>query len=76
MDELWSGIIFIIILPLSVLSSDRISGKTFTINGKAPQKGEIFKNPDLGNTLDKIAHPGRDIFYKGEIARTIDAYVI
>jgi gamma-glutamyltranspeptidase/glutathione hydrolase len=43
--------------------------------GKAPAKGEIFKNPYLANTLEMIAEGGRDAFYKGEIARTIDAFM-
>lgn len=43
--------------------------------GKAPGKGEIFKNPYLANTLDNIAEGGRDAFYKGEIARTIATFM-
>ncbi len=42
--------------------------------GHAPEQGEIFKNPDLANTLAAIARGGRDVFYNGEIAREIDAY--
>lgn len=49
--------------------------ETFMPNGRAPRKGEIFKNPNLANTLEKIARGGRDVFYKGEIARTIDAFM-
>jgi len=49
--------------------------ETFMPNGRAPRKGEIFKNPRLANTLEKIANGGRDVFYKGEIARTIDAFM-
>ncbi|TFH28241.1 MAG: gamma-glutamyltransferase, partial [Bacteroidia bacterium] len=43
--------------------------------GKAPAKGEIFKNLYLANTLELIAQRGRDVFYKGEIARIIDAFM-
>lgn len=49
--------------------------QTFLINGKPPQKGDIFKNPGLAATYEKIATGGRDAFYKGDIARIIDAYM-
>ena len=48
---------------------------SFTINGKAPAKGEMFKNPALANTLKKIATGGRDAFYKGEIAVEVDRFM-
>jgi len=44
-------------------------------SGKAPQKGEIFRNPYLANTLELIAQNGRDVFYRGEIAEKIVAYI-
>lgn len=44
-------------------------------NGKAPAKGEIFHNPYLAATLEKIASGGRDAFYKGEIAQKIVDYM-
>jgi gamma-glutamyltranspeptidase / glutathione hydrolase len=48
---------------------------TFTINGKAPAKGEMFKNPALASTLKKLAKQGRDVFYNGEIAVEIDRFM-
>lgn len=49
--------------------------ETYMPNGRPPAKGEVFKNPDLSSTYEKIANGGRDAFYKGEIAKTIDAYM-
>lgn len=49
--------------------------ETFMPNGKMPQKGDIFKNPQLANTYEKIAKGGRDAFYKGDIAKTIARYI-
>jgi len=48
---------------------------TFTVNGKAPRKGQIFKNPELASTLSQIATDGRDAFYKGDIAKKIDTFM-
>lgn len=44
-------------------------------DGHAPEKGEVFKNPYLANTLEKIAKGGRDAFYKGDIAQTIGKFM-
>ena len=43
-------------------------------DGKGPAAGQVFRNPDLARTFRLIAEGGRDAFYEGEIARTIDAY--
>lgn len=43
--------------------------------GKSPSKGEIFRNPLLANTLEKIVKGGRNEFYRGSIARDIDAFM-
>jgi gamma-glutamyltranspeptidase/glutathione hydrolase len=49
--------------------------ETYMPGGKSPAKGEIFKNPDLANTLSKIASGGKNEFYRGSIAKTIDAFM-
>jgi gamma-glutamyltranspeptidase / glutathione hydrolase len=47
----------------------------FMPGGKAPAKGEIFKNPFLANTLEQIASEGRDVFYQGEMAQKMVDYL-
>jgi gamma-glutamyltranspeptidase/glutathione hydrolase len=47
---------------------------TYLVNGHTPAEGEIFRNPDLAHTLSLLSRDGRDAFYKGGIAHTIDAY--
>ena len=49
--------------------------ETYMPRGDVPKKGEMFKNPRLANTLEAIAKNGRDEFYKGDIAKVIDAYM-
>ena len=48
---------------------------SFTIDGKAPRKGQIFKNPELANTLSLLAEQGRSVFYQGEIADKIARFM-
>lgn len=45
-----------------------------TFFSPTPVEGSLFRNPDLADTLTKVALNGRDAFYKGSIARTMDAY--
>ncbi len=47
------------------------ASKTYLPHGRAPQSGEIFRNPDLAWTYRQIAARGREAFYNGEIAGRI-----
>jgi gamma-glutamyltranspeptidase/glutathione hydrolase len=62
---------------LSVTKLSKFPGfkEQFTIDGRGPRAGELWKNPNLAHTLETIANGGRDAFYKGAIAKTIADYV-
>jgi gamma-glutamyltranspeptidase/glutathione hydrolase len=49
--------------------------ETFMPDGRAPRKGEMFRNPRLADTYETIAAQGRDVFYRGEMAREIADYM-
>ena len=48
--------------------------ETFLPGGKAPAKGDIFRNPGLAETYETIATKGARAFYEGSIAASIDAW--
>lgn len=48
--------------------------RTYAPGGKLPSAGGVFRNPDLARTYRMVAAGGRDAFYAGPIARTIEAY--
>jgi gamma-glutamyltranspeptidase/glutathione hydrolase len=50
------------------------SVRTWLIEGRRPQVGEVFRNPNLAATLRLIAAQGRDAFYRGSIAQRIVAF--
>ena len=47
---------------------------TFTIDGKVPQAGDIFKCEAQAKTLEEIANTGAESFYRGRIAELIDEH--
>ena len=48
--------------------------ETYLPGGRAPRKGELFRNPALAATLEKIGQHGRNVFYQGELADVMDAF--
>lgn len=54
---------------------DEFDNARDTFFSPTPREGSLFRNPDLADTLTTIAFNGRDAFYKGSIARTMDSYM-
>lgn len=48
--------------------------EVFTLDGKAPATGELFRNPDLARTYRRLVEGGRDSFYRGAMAAEMDAF--
>jgi gamma-glutamyltranspeptidase / glutathione hydrolase len=53
------------------LLTNQESRRVFLPDGKVPETGEMFRNPDVGHALTLIADRGEAAFYKGEIAKAI-----
>ncbi len=55
------------------LRTDKESQRVFLRNGNPYQPGQTFKQPDLANTLERIAQNGAKEFYEGETAHKLAA---
>lgn len=55
----------------AMLKSDEGGMANYLASGRPPQVGEIFKNPRMAKTLQRIGDEGPEVFYKGDIAEKI-----
>ncbi len=51
------------------------SARVFLPGGRPPREGDLFKNPDLGESLRTIADEGPDVLYQGKIGQAAVAEV-
>ncbi|HWC99217.1 MAG TPA: gamma-glutamyltransferase [Candidatus Sulfopaludibacter sp.] len=53
------------------LSKERNAAKILLRDGKAPNIGDVFKNPQMASALKLVAGQGAPAFYRGAIAQAI-----
>ena len=56
-----------------LLRADAEATRIYLPQGRPPLTGEVFRNPDLAATYRALAFEGRDVFYRGHVARRIVA---
>jgi len=66
MNELWASA-----GNVRGLKTNDESTRVFLPGGKAPEIGDVFRNPDMGKAFRLIAEQGPAAFYKGEIGAAI-----
>ena len=65
-QEIWAGA-----GAIRGLQGNPESARVFLPDGKAPEVGQVFRNPDMGKAFRLIAEQGPSAFYKGAIAAAI-----
>ena len=57
-----------------ILGSHPLTAGTFLPGGKPPAAGQIFAQPNLARSLERIGEGGADEFYRGAMAREMVAF--
>jgi gamma-glutamyltranspeptidase / glutathione hydrolase len=57
------------------LQREQSTAKVFLPAGRAPQVGEVFRNPEMGWTLRQVAKGGAKAFYSGEVSKRVLSYL-
>ncbi|RYJ64274.1 gamma-glutamyltransferase [Pseudomonas songnenensis] len=56
---------------LAALRDDPESARLFLHDGDLPAEGHLLRQPELADTLERLASQGRDGFYRGELAKRL-----
>ncbi len=64
--------IFDVVSPIYV-ATDEARAVYGPSPGELPRDGQLFRQPDLAATLERLAREGADLFYQGELGRHLAA---
>jgi len=59
----------------SILAQDPTAARIFLPGGQVPAVGALHRQPELAQTLERIAEGGRDGFYTGPVAEDMVSYL-
>lgn len=63
------------LLEQELLAADPAAARIFLPAGRAPTIGEVHRQPELAETLKRIAAKGRSGFYEGPVAEDMVSYL-
>jgi len=63
------------LLEEALLAADPTAARIFLPAGRAPKIGEVHRQPELAQTLKRIAAEGRSGFYEGSVAEDMVSYL-
>ena len=62
-------------MKVETLSHDATAARIYLPDGKPPEAGSLHRQPELAETLSRIAEHGRDGFYTGPVAEDIVSHL-
>ncbi|MGR9045404.1 MAG: gamma-glutamyltransferase [Gammaproteobacteria bacterium] len=56
---------------LNVIRASKAAGDIFLDDGRVPEAGWVLRQPDLADTLQRLAESGKAGFYQGDVAKRL-----
>ncbi|WP_037070466.1 gamma-glutamyltransferase [Pseudonocardia acaciae] len=66
---------YVFALLAGVISSSAEAAERYLIDGRPPREGEVLRDPELADALDRLGSEGAAPFYTGDIGDAVSAWV-
>src|SRR4051794_12002196 len=67
------GYLWELLAPIATATPE--SRKRFCIDGHVPHRGDVIRDPELGDAIERLAAEGAEPFYRGDIGRAVSDWV-